>query len=147
MQSNTFAGSSSDNQSLISVVKEIATSAKDVFQSEIILVKEELKSAAKEAAKDSAQMMMALGLVILSALPFVAFLVLGLGEILDGQYWLSSLIVAVVIAAIGGVWASIKFKELKNEDLKLNHTGLKREVQSVKRSFQDLKNATQGRTV
>ena len=84
------------------IFKEIASSTRDLVQSEIALVTAEIKSTAFAAKNHVAQTLIFTSLLVLSVLPFIAFLIIGLGNLLEGQYWLSSLIVAVAFALIGG---------------------------------------------
>lgn len=76
-----------------------------------------------------------------SVLPFVAFLVIGLGRVLNGNYWLSSLIVAVVCAALGGSLAYRAYRKLSSEDLVLprSREGLERGKEAVSEKVHELK--------
>lgn len=147
MQSDTFP--EYENQSLGAVLRDIGVSAKDLIQSEINLFKTELKDSAQKVGKHSAQVAIFGALLVLSVLPFMAFLVIGLGKMLDDRYWLSSLIVAIVFAAIGGGFAYRSFKKIKSDDVDLSHarSGLGRELQAFKDGLNDLKTATNRRTV
>ena len=61
-------------------------------------------------------------LLVLSAIPFLAFAVIGLGELLDGRYWLSSLIVSVVCAGLGSPLYRRAIKKITTEDFKFTQT-------------------------
>jgi membrane protein implicated in regulation of membrane protease activity len=68
-------------------------------------------------------MMVAYGVfALLGTLPFIAFLVIGLGRLLEGNYWLSSLIVAVVCMGVGAAMAYRSYSKLKSEDMSLSRT-------------------------
>ncbi|MFZ9595931.1 MAG: phage holin family protein [Bdellovibrionia bacterium] len=54
--------------------------------------------------------------LVLSVFPFLAFLVLGLGHLLGGNYILGSLIVALVCAGIGGGALVFLFHRLKMKE-------------------------------
>lgn len=134
---------SDQTRSYASVIKEIGTSAKDLLQSEIRLMTTELKHVTQLLGRHSAQAAAFGALVALSILPFLAFLVIGLGELLDGRYWLSSLIVAILCAAIGGPMAYRAFKKIKDEDIKFTHTksGLDKGLSAIQQKFDQVKDA------
>src|SRR5262245_38764927 len=115
-----------------SLLREVADSAKDLVHSEVGLIKAELKESIRRAAAHSAQATIFGALLALSLIPFMAFLVIGLGDLLDGRYWLSSLIVAAIFALGGGYMTYVSYDNLKNEDFTLPHArrGLDRQKNS-----------------
>lgn len=132
------------NATYTSIVKEIASSAKDLFQSEVQLVISELKLISKNVAQHTTQGLIFGALLVLSVLPFLAFLVIGLGVLLDDRYWLSSLIVSVVMAAIGGPLAYKSFKKIKEHDLQMPHTQsmIRKDMATVQRAKYDIQSST-----
>jgi len=142
----TSSSGSARDRSYSSVIRELGSSAKDLIQSEINLMTAELKHAGQDVARHSAQAAAFGALLALSIFPFLAFIVIGLGELLAGRYWLSSLIVAVVCAVIGGALAYRAYKKLKDNDLKFNHTkaGLNRGLAAVQRKSGQVKEAARG---
>jgi uncharacterized membrane protein YqjE len=73
-----------------------------IAQQEITIIKEETKSVGQKTAFHTV-LLAGFGLLtILSVLPLIAFLVIGLGRLMDDNYWASSLIVGLVLLAIGG---------------------------------------------
>ena len=127
-------------------LRQVASSTKDLIQSEITLVTAELKATVDTAKNHITQSIVFSVLLALSILPFIAFLVIGLGELLDGRYWLSSLIVAVAFAVIGGSLAYRAYQKLKNVDIDFSHTreGVRRGVGKVKAKLEDIEQATKG---
>jgi hypothetical protein len=91
--------------SLGTVLGEIGESAKELIRSEVELLKIEIKDSAKKLGKHSTQVAIFGLLCIVSILPLTAFLVIGLGKILNENYWLSSLIIGLIYAATGGILA------------------------------------------
>ena len=145
--SNTASDSSQPyNQSYSSLLKELGSSAKDLMRSEILLVTTELKTVSQRVARHSAQAAAFGGLLVMSLFPFLAFLVIGLGELLDGRYWLSSLIVAIACAAIGGPLAYRAFKKIKEEDLDFtrSRTSLEHGAHSIQAKVDEIKDAARG---
>lgn len=145
-QTNPNSGFDGEARSYTSVIKELGTSAKDLIQSEINLMTAELKHVANHVARHSAQAAAFGALLALSIFPFLAFLVIGLGELLDDRYWLSSLIVAIICAAVGGPLALKAFKKIKEEDLKFSHTkaSLNRSLEAVQGKVEQVKDAARG---
>ncbi len=150
MATNNFPGEDRrqefDGRTYASVMKEIGSSTKELIQSEINLLMTEFKLVAKNVGKHTTQVVAFGSLLALSVLPFLAFLVIGLGILLEDRYWLSSLIVAVVCAAVGGPLAHRAFKKIKDEDIKIPHAkaALEKEVATVQRKFDDLKTTAKG---
>ena len=136
----------SESQSYGSLLRELGTSAKELVQNEIKLMTSELKVSAKNVAEHAGQAALFGGLLAISVFPFLAFLVIGLGELLDGRYWLSSLIVAVLCAAIGGPLAYRAYHKIKDKDLNFPYTkeALDRGLQTVQRKLEDIKDAAKG---
>lgn len=149
MDTNTYNRYETGDVSLGSVLRDIGVSAKDLIRSELDLIKLELKESAVKVGKHSSQMIMFGVLFALSIIPFMAFLVIALGEALGDNYWLSSLIVAIVFAAIGGSLAYRAFYKIKTEDVNLKHArdGWGREIDALKEKINELKMATQRRTI
>lgn len=132
--------------SYMEALREIGVSTKDVLRSEVALFKAEMEASVHNAGKHAAQMAIFGGLLALSVLPFLAFLVIGLGNLIGGMYWLSSLIVAVVCAVIGGPLAYRAYVELKTHDLKFEQTrnSFRREADAVQKTFDDVRAAAKG---
>lgn len=149
MQAENFPHHAAENQSVGSVVSDLVSSFKDILKSEVDLVRAEVKDAAPSIGKHSAQAAAFGALLALSAFPFLAFLVIGLGNLLDGKYWLSSLIVAIVCAVVGGIAALRAYKKIKNEDLKFPRTqrSFERISETLSGKVQELKSVSTGRTV
>lgn len=97
-------------------------SLKSVLRSELHLAKAELKDTGTKAARYSLRTALFGAIAILSVLPFLSFLVIGLGGLLNHNYWLSSLIVSVVMFAVGGSVAYLMFKRVKQIDFRLENT-------------------------
>jgi hypothetical protein len=134
------------NQSLAQSFKEVVNSTKSLIQSEMELVTAEVKQSAKTAGSHVTQLMTFGFLLALSVFPLLAFFVIGLGELMGGRYWLSSLIVAVLCAAIGGSMAYRAYKKLVEHDLQIPVTraSLRRESAVAQGASEELKDAAKG---
>lgn len=146
MAIHTSPGEENSKNSYATVIKEIGSSTKDLIQSEMNLILAETKLVAHNVGRHSKQVLIFGGLLVMSVLPFLAFAVIGLGLLLDGRYWLSSLIVSLVCAAIGGPLAYSALRKIKDEDLKMPHSkaGLNGEFATLQKKFEALKTSAQG---
>src|SRR4051812_21847307 len=89
-----------DRRSFGQVAGDLSTSLKNLVQSEIHLAKAELSDSVGRTASHLG-MTAAFGAVAaLGILPFMAFLVIGLGRLLNDNFWLSALIVSIVFFAV-----------------------------------------------
>lgn len=111
-----------EGHSVGEVLAELGSSAKDLVKSELELARAEIKQSASEVGRHSAQAAIFGSLLMLSVFPFLAFCVIGLGRVLDGRYWLSSLLVAIVCAAVGGIMAIRAYQKIKQTDMSLPRT-------------------------
>jgi uncharacterized membrane protein YqjE len=101
------------------VLSEIGVGARNLVQSEIKLARAEIKDSANRLGKHAAQAVVFGVIAALSAIPMLAFFVIGLGVLLGGNYWASSLIVALVCGSVGGIFARRAFLRMKEEDISL----------------------------
>jgi hypothetical protein len=114
-------------RSLGELFRDLTTETSELVSKEIALVKAEARQTGTTLAKDGAKIGMASGLALAGALALTAFLIAGLGDLLNGKYWLSALIVGVVLLAIGmGL-------------VKSATTDMKRRGQSVKNTVDTVK--------
>lgn len=87
------------------LLKQLAGEGSDLLRNEMALAKLEMRDMAKEVALDSAKLFAAIGLALVGGLALVTAAVIALGNLLDGRYALSALIIGVVLLAIGGIMA------------------------------------------
>lgn len=127
-------------------VKSVATSAVDLIHKELNLVREEFKESLKKVREHLLQAVLFGALLFISALPLIAFLVIGLGELLEHRYWLSSLIVGVLCAAIGGGLAYRAGKKIREEDINFTRTknSLEQAARTFERKFNKVKTTATG---
>jgi hypothetical protein len=130
-----YSANENRNGSYIETLREVAICAKEVLQSEIELAKAELSEATKTVGSQILQTGIFAGLCALSALPFLAFAIIGLGILLDGMYWLSSLIVALICGGGGGFFAVRSYEKIVGRKLTLPH---------ARQQLEDIKAAATG---
>ncbi len=116
------------------VLHEVIDSTKDVIRSEMNLFSTELSAFLPKFEVHAKQAAIFGGLLAVGILPFLAFLVIGLGLILDGRYWLSSLIVSAVCFVVGGTFYQSAIHKIKTEDFKFTQTKL-----SLQKAFRTTK--------
>lgn len=95
------------------LLKQLAAQGTDLVRGEVALAKLEMRDMARDVALDSAKVAGALALAFAGALALVTAAIIGLGNLLDGQYALSALIIGVAMLAIGGILARAGLTGLK----------------------------------
>ena len=127
------------------VINEVLDSTKDVIRSEMNLFSSEFKSFLPSFTKHASQAAIFGAVLALSVLPFLAFLVIGLGELLDGRYWLSSLIVSIVCAVVGFPLCKSALAKIAAEDFKFTQTkeSLTQALRTTKEKVEIVKHAAQ----
>lgn len=137
----------SDDRPITSVIQELVSSFQNLLKSEIHLIRAEVSENTKIAGKHSG-LAIAFGVVaLLGLLPFVAFLVIGLGKLLNENYWLSSLIVSLVFISIGAILGYQFTRKLVKEDLNFPHTrnSLQNEAGLMRNKVQEISKTIQRR--
>lgn len=115
------ASGSGSETSLGELLKRLSTDTAELVKQEANLAKAELTASAGVLADDAMKVGVAAGLALAGVLALTAFLVVGLGALLN-NYWLSSLIVGVVVLAIGGMMAKNAISDVKRRSLKPKQT-------------------------
>ncbi|HET7463633.1 MAG TPA: YhjD/YihY/BrkB family envelope integrity protein [Longimicrobium sp.] len=90
-----------DNPSLATLARRLGADASTLARQEIALAKAELRQGARSLASHAGKLAAGAVTALAGALVLVQALVLGLGDALDGRYWLASLIVGVLLLAAG----------------------------------------------
>jgi len=118
----TSAQTSKDPRSTVSAINELVHGIQNLFRGEIQLARAELQNTAQGLRKNITSIVLFASIAMIGILPFIAFLVIGLGKLLNDQFWLSSLIISVLFMGIGGIVASISYKRLKDQNFTLPQT-------------------------
>lgn len=104
------------------LLRQLGTDTTTLIRSEIALAKLEAQEMARAAALEGARVGAAIALAAVGGLALVAWLILGLGNVLGGRYATAAAIVGVVFLAVGGVLARKGMHGLKSGALKPNDT-------------------------
>ena len=129
-----------DAHSVGTVLREIGASLVDVARSEIQLAKVEVKEAGGQFGRKAIQLLSFGALAALGVLPLMASLIIGLGRLLEDNYWLSSLIVSIVFFATGGIFAFRAYKKMTLIDFNLPQTRytVEQELKTVNRKIHSI---------
>lgn len=109
-------------RSLGELFRQLSTDTSELVSKEIALVKAEARQTGTTLVRDGAKVGTAIGLAFAGALALTAFLIAGLGNLLDGRYWLSALIVGVVFLAIGAGLVKNAVADMKRRGLAAKHS-------------------------
>ncbi len=109
-------------KSLGELFRDLTTETSALVTKEIALVKAEARQTGSTLARDGAKVGTAAGLAFAGALALTAFLIAGLGDLLNGKYWLSALIVGVLFFAIGMGLVKSATADIKRRGQSVKHT-------------------------
>jgi membrane protein len=130
-------------QSIGELFRALTTDSSHLIRQEIALAKTELKESASNAGKAAAGLGTAVGVAIPGLLAITAFLVIGLGDLID-NYWLSALIVGAVFLVTAATMAKRAMARLTNGAIGIPETAgtlredaqwAREEVQAFTREF------------
>ena len=131
------------DQSIGELFRQLTTDSSHLVRQEINLAKTELRETGTRLGQAGAKLGIALGMAIPGVLALTAFLVIGLGDLLNENYWLSALIVGLAFLAIAATLAR-RAKSALNEGIGVPETAgtlledalwAKEEAQAFKRQF------------
>lgn len=99
------------------LLQQLAEDTRSLIRDEIKLARLEVQEKLDSLKHFAAAIAAGVALLALAGLAFAAFLVLGLGALLGGAFWLSALIIGIVFAAIGGLLAIVGLKKVSARKL------------------------------
>ena len=98
------------------LLRRFGEDAGALVRDEIALAKLELRESVSVISKDIARLAVAGGVALVGSLALTAFLIIGLGDLLN-NYWLSSLIVTVVLLTTAAVLGKGALADMKRNRL------------------------------
>jgi membrane protein len=110
-----------EGRSLGSLFRDLSADASVLIRQEVALAKTEMRRNVGALARDVGSMAMWGVVAALGGLVMVAFLVAGLGDLLD-NYWLAALIVALLFIAVGAFMALRSLRHLRTVQMKPQET-------------------------
>ncbi len=119
------------------IFSDVSRTAKILVLNDIKLVNQDLKRISKDVKHNARSVTVFGAIFLISSIPLIIFSIILLGEILDHQYWLSSLILGITLFVIGSVGSTYFYHKLKQLDFKFNKTraALKKESEIIYRQF------------
>ncbi len=105
-------GSPEESLSLLRLLRTLINDLAVLVRQEIALTRTEVRQNVRKVAGSAGGVAIGGGVVLVGVLVLVAFLIVGLGVLLGGAYWLSALIVALVLLIGGGAIGYLGAKRL-----------------------------------
>lgn len=137
---NNFPNYPQQEKPYFKILAEISRTAKSLIQNNIQLLNQELKILGRDIKGQTTKIAIFGFLFVISAIPLLIFAILALGEALNGQYWLSALIIGVVLFVAGYLGVTYAYRKLKNLNYKLSKTtsAIQKEGEVISREFRKL---------
>lgn len=110
-----------EDRSLGSLFRDLSADASVLIRQEVTLAKTEMRRNVGAIARDVGNMAMWGVVAALGGLVMVAFLVAGLGDLLD-NYWLAALVVGLAFIALGALMALRSLRHLRTVQMKPQET-------------------------
>ena len=134
---------------LKSSIQDLMRGLSSLVKSEANLVRVEFVESSRDLGRYVAFVIFIGILALLGLIPFIAFLVIALGKLLQGNYWLSSLIVSVTLTGISGVLGYLFFRKIKSKDLTLPQTrnSLQSETELLKNKVHEISEVMKRRKI
>lgn len=122
------------------LLKRFSQDAGTLIKQEVTLAKLELRESMKGLAQDAGKLGAAAGLGLFGGIALLAFVIVGLGDLIN-NYWLSALIVAVLLLGAAAVLAKGALAHMKKNSLAPEETvqTLKEDQRWAKREAQEFK--------
>lgn len=135
-----FNSKTDDEVPIGELFRRLSQDASALVRDEIALAKVELRESVKGYTQDAAKLGIAAGVGLVGVLALTAFLIVGLGDLLN-NYWLSALLVAVAFLVTAAVMAKGALAHMKRNSLAPQETvrTLKQDQQWAKHEAQEFK--------
>ena len=123
------------------LLKQLTGDTAELLRQELALAKSEMRETGTRLLRDAAKVGIAVGLTLMGGLALTTSLIVGLGVLLSGNYWLSALIVGVVAFGAGYSMVQSAARDLSERGLapKEAIASLKADQRWASRELQDLK--------
>jgi uncharacterized membrane protein YqjE len=134
-----------EEQPFSSILKDLFQSVYDLVQSELRLAKAELKHNTKDVLHQVQSIGISAVIAWLGAQVLLAFAVIGLGSLI-GNYWLSALIIGLLLFIPGSLMTVMAIKRVRIEtSLPASRSSLRNDYLVTSRKVQDIAEATRKR--
>src|SRR6185437_195134 len=128
-------------------IRDVTVAMSEAVRSEVRLAKAEMKDTGAKLGRQAIRVGLCAGFIVLGVLPLLAFFVIGVGNLLGGNYWLSSLIFAAFFLTIGAILAYRIYEKGRTEDYLFPEmrTTLSNEAEELKRRIRQFPGGDQKR--
>ncbi|MBV9111102.1 MAG: YihY family inner membrane protein [Gemmatimonadetes bacterium] len=106
-----------DARSLGELLRRLGTDSAALVRHELALARLELRRSARALAGDTARVAIGGAVAAIGALLLLEALVFGLGDLAGRRYWLSSLVLGVLLAIVGGVLLATALKHARSRSI------------------------------
>jgi uncharacterized membrane protein YqjE len=129
-----------ETPTLTAVIHEVKRGIQGVVRNDLNLARIELRETTGQLKGEVFRLLVSGMAMALGTLPVMAFLVIGLGALMGGLYWLSALLVGVLFIGGGGAIAYRSYGRLKEKDFSFPRTRktLDEEIAAVDRKLRAL---------
>lgn len=113
--------------SVVTLIKDLISETGELMRAEADVIKLEMQESTRAMLMDSVKAMIYGGVALLGMLSLMAFLIIGLGDLLTGGaygvtgFWVSALIIGVLFTAVGG-WLAYRNAKHIGQDIGLPKT-------------------------
>lgn len=123
------------------LLKQLTRDTTVLLRQEMKLAKSEMRETSARLARDVAKVGVASGLALMGGLALTTALIIGLGGMLNGRYWLSALIVGVVAFGAGYFMVQSALRDLTEHGITPKETmaSLQESQRWVSGELRDLK--------
>lgn len=102
------------NQTSSQLFRELFAAFCSLFHAEVHLAKVELNQSVRAVRRDAIRATVFGGTALLGVFSLLAFVVMGLGELLGGLYWLSALLIGAALFVGGSLAAYFSMKKMED---------------------------------
>lgn len=93
--------------SLSSLIERLLSDGRELIRQEILLLTDELRSSARAAARGGTLIGIGATLLLVGLACLLVFVILALGELLGGRFWMSALLVSFIFL-VGGATLALR---------------------------------------
>jgi membrane protein implicated in regulation of membrane protease activity len=128
---------------------ELGKGFRNLLKSEVILIRTEFIESSRDLGHYFAFLVFFGVLALLGLIPFISFLVIGLGNLLHGNYWLSSLFVSIALILCSAIIGYVYLYKLRAKNLTLPQArnSLQHESEMLKNKVHEISEAMKRRTL
>ncbi|MHB8414347.1 MAG: phage holin family protein [Acidiferrobacteraceae bacterium] len=145
-ETETLVSDSREEPGILDLVKTLVAEAGALARSEADLMKLEVQESTRAMIMGAVKTAIYVGVALLGVLSLTAFLIISLGQIIDGTdpsgYWISALIIGVILTIAGGVMATWHARRIsEHTDLPMTRHAITNHKNPARKGYSNLKEA------